>query len=174
MGYDDGPARWRPRASLERVFRQVRSVAHRAGLESFRSRAGPYAGGESPATARAAPPDPITLFAPHAANRSPTLGPPVSRRTVREVTTVWLGRSDWSRRDTRQRAKRLGRGPIGGGGDSPVMHRSPGYRHDVHSRADQISRRRHRQDARGPAVFPRRRLGAKSPPHRCRFASVRR
>jgi len=44
--------------------------------ESFRSRAGPYAGGESPATALAAPPDPITLFAPHAANRSPTQGPP--------------------------------------------------------------------------------------------------
>jgi hypothetical protein len=27
----------------------------------------------------------------------------VSRRTVCEVTTEWLGRSDWSRRDTRQR-----------------------------------------------------------------------
>jgi len=54
----------------------------------------------------------------------------VSRRTVCEVTTVWLGRSDWSRRDTRQRVKRLGSGPIGGGGDSPVAHRAPRYRHD--------------------------------------------
>jgi len=44
--------------------------------ESFRSRVGPYAGGESPATALAAPPDPIYCFAPHAANRSPTQGPP--------------------------------------------------------------------------------------------------
>ena len=47
-----------------------------------------------------------------------------------KVTTVWLGRSDWSRRDTRPRVKRLGSGPIGGGGDSPVTHRAPGYRHD--------------------------------------------
>jgi len=54
----------------------------------------------------------------------------VSRRTVCEVTTVWLGRSDWSRRVTRQRAKRLGSGPIGGGGDSPVTRRAPRYRHD--------------------------------------------
>ena len=61
---------------------------------------------------------------------SQTKARPVSRRTVCEVTTVWLGRSDWSRRDTRQRAKRLGSGPIGGGGDSPVTHRAPGYRHD--------------------------------------------
>ena len=60
---------------------------------------------------------------------------PVSRRTVCEVTTVWLGRSDWSRRDTRQWVKRLGSGQSGGGGDSPVMHRAPGYRHDcAHSR----------------------------------------
>jgi len=44
--------------------------------ESFRSRAGPYAGGESPATALAAPQTRFTLFAPHAANRSPTAGPP--------------------------------------------------------------------------------------------------
>src|SRR6187399_677119 len=33
-------------------------------------------GGESAATALAAPSDPIYLFAPHAANRSPTQGPP--------------------------------------------------------------------------------------------------
>jgi len=44
----------------------------------------------------------------------------------------------------------------------------------VHRRADHISRRRHRQYARGRAVFPRRRPGAKSQPYRRRFAKVRR
>ena len=42
----------------------------------------------------------FTLFAPHAANRSPTAGPPGT--AALSVTTVWLGRSDCSRRDTRQ------------------------------------------------------------------------
>ena len=56
-----------------------------------------------------------------------------------------------------------GGGPIGGGGDSPVTHRAPGYRPIVHSRADQISRRRHREHARGRAVFPRRRTGCEVP-----------
>jgi hypothetical protein len=122
-------------------------------------------------TSGRSPYNPIYLFAPHAANRSPTSARPVSRRTVCEVTTVWLGRSDWSRRDTRQREKTARERPIGGGGDSPVMHRAPVIDVIVHSRADQISRRRHRQYTRGRAVFPRRRTGAKSPPHRCRFAS---
>ena len=72
----------------------------------------------------------FTHFDPHAANRSPTQARPVSRRTLRQVTMVWLGRSDCSRRDTRPRVKRLGSGPIGGGGDSPLTHRAPGYRHD--------------------------------------------
>ena len=71
---------------------------------------------------------PSSLLTPRTGRRPQAR--PVSRRTVCEVTTVWLGRSDWSRRDTRQRAKRLGSGPIGGGGDSPVTHRAPGYRHD--------------------------------------------
>ena len=77
----------------------------------------------------------FTLFAPHAANRSPTAGPPGT--AALSVTTVWLGRSDCSRRDTRQSVKQFGSGPIGGGGDSPLTHRPPGYRHDVHGRADQ-------------------------------------
>ena len=78
---------------------------------------------------RAFRPDlPSSLLTPRTGRRPQAR--PVSRRTVCEVTTVWLGRSDWSRRDTRQRAKRLGSGPIGGGGDSPVTHRAPGYRHD--------------------------------------------
>src|SRR6187402_1362334 len=88
-------------------------------------------GGESAATAVAAPVDPI--YPLRSSRREQVADPqarPVSRRTVGEVTTVWLGRSDWSRRDTRQRAKRLGSGSIGGGGDSPVTHRAPGYRHD--------------------------------------------
>ncbi len=98
-----------------------------------RSRAGPYAGGESPATALAAPSDPI--YPLRSSRREQVADPrhqarPVSRRTVCEVTTVWLGRSEWSRRDTRQRIKRLGSGPIGGGGDSPLTRRAPGYRHD--------------------------------------------
>ena len=131
--------------------------------ESCRSRAGPYAGGESPATALAAPPDPIY---PLRSSRREQVADrrPARCAAARSVTTVWLGRSDCSRRDTRQWVKRFGSGPIGGGGDSPLTHRAPGYRHDVHGRADQISRRRHRQHARGRAVFPRRRTGAKSQP----------
>ena len=127
--------------------------------ESFRSRAGPYAGGESPATALAAPQTRFTLFAPHAANRSPTAGPPGT--AALSVTTVWLGRSDCSRRDTRQSVKQFGSGPIGGGGDSPLTHRPPGYRHDVHGRADQSAAAVIDQHPRGRAVFPRRRTGAK-------------
>ena len=98
--------------------------------ESFRSRAGPYAGGESPATALAAPPDPITLFAPHAANSRRSQARPVSRRTTRDATTVWLRRRDCSRRDTRQWVKRLGSDPIGGGTDSPLTHQAARYRND--------------------------------------------
>ena len=132
-------------------------------------------GGESP-------PPPIgpllqsrfTRFACRGATSRRPKARPVSRRTVCEVTTVWLGRSDWSRRDMRQRVKRLASGPIGGGGDSPVTHRASSYRHDcAQSRGSHqpppssvIRARR--------AVFPRRRPGVKSPPHRRRFASVRR
>ena len=61
--------------------------------ESCRSRAGPYAGGESPATALAAPPDPIdprrSSRREQVADRSPARG-----AAARSVTTVWLGRSD--------------------------------------------------------------------------------
>jgi len=85
----------------------------------------------------------FTLFAPHAANRSPTQGPPGEPPQVCEVTTVWRGRSDL------------------------VIDTI------VHGRADQVSRRRHREYARGRAVFPRRRTGAKSQSHRRRFAKVR-
>ena len=61
--------------------------------ESCRSRAGPYAGGESPATALAAPPDPIYPL------RSSRREQVADRRPARcaaalSVTTVWLGRSD--------------------------------------------------------------------------------
>ena len=69
-----------------------------------------------------------------------------------------------SRRDTRQWVKRVGSGPIGGGGDSPLTHRPPGYRHDLHARADQSAAAVIDQQARGRAVFPRRRTGAKSQP----------
>ena len=131
--------------------------------EAFRSRAGPYAGGESPATSLAAPPDPIYPL------RSSRREQVADRRPARctaalSVTTVWLWRSDCSRRDTRQSVKRFGSGPIGGGDDSPLTHRPPGYRHDVHGRADQSAAAVIDQHARGRAVFPRRRTGAKFQP----------
>ena len=118
----------------------------------------------------------FTLFAPHAANRSPTAG---NRRPARytaalSVTTVWLWRSDCWRRDTRQWVKRFGSGPIGGGGDSPLTHPSPGYRHDVHGRVDQsaaaviVSTRADEPFFRGDE--PER----SSSPHRRHFAKVRR
>src|SRR6187200_387823 len=137
------------------------------------TRAGPYAGGETPATARAAPPDPIyplrSSCREQVADRRP------ARCTVAlSVTTVWLGAATCSRRDTRQSVKRFWSGPIGGGGDSPLTHRPPGYRHDVHGRADQSAAAVFVQHARGRAVFPRRRTGAKAQPHRRRFAKVRR
>ena len=72
----------------------------------------------------------FTHFAHHAANRSPTPGSPG------EPPYPWLsddgvaGRSDCSRRDTRQGVKRFGSGPIGGGGDSPLTHLLARYRHD--------------------------------------------
>ena len=50
---------------------------------------------------------------------------PARCAAARSVTAVWRGRIDCSRRDTRQRAKRLGSGPNGGGGDSPLTHRPP-------------------------------------------------
>jgi len=114
-------------------------------------------------TPLAAPPDPIYPL------RSSRREQVADRRPARctaalSVTTVWLGRSDWSCRDTRQWAKRFGSGPIGGGGDSPLTHRPPGYRHDVHGRADQSAAAVIDQHARGRAVFPRRRTGAKFQP----------
>ena len=111
-------------------------------------------------TPLAAPPDPIYPL------RSSRREQVADRRPARctaalSVTTVWLGRSDWSCRDTRQWAKRFGSGPIGGGGDSPLTHRPPRYRHDVHGRADQSAAAVIDQHPRGRAVFPRRRTGAK-------------
>ena len=41
-----------------------------------------------------------------------------------------LRRSDYSRRDTRQKAKRRGSAPIGGGRESPLTHLVPRCRHD--------------------------------------------
>ena len=41
-----------------------------------------------------------------------------------------LRRSDYSRRDTRQSAKRRGSAPIGGGRESPLTHAAPRCRHD--------------------------------------------
>ena len=41
-----------------------------------------------------------------------------------------LRRSDYSRRDTRQSAKRRGSAPIGGGRESPLTHPAPRCRHD--------------------------------------------
>src|SRR5688572_24842326 len=41
-----------------------------------------------------------------------------------------LRRSDYSRRDTRQSAKRRGSAPIGGGRESPLTHPAPRWRHD--------------------------------------------
>ena len=89
------------------------------------------------------------------------------------MTAVWLGRSDCSRRDTRQRVKRLWSGPGGGGGDSPVRHRGPGYRHDcaqsrgsnqpppsssVRARTSRFSAATTRSEV--PATRPSLRLGA--------------
>ena len=114
---------------------------------------------------------PSSLLTPRTGRR-PTAHP-VSRPTVCEVTTVWLGRSDWSRRDTRPRVKRLGSGPIGGGGDSPVTHRAPGYRHDcaqsrgshqpppsssVRARTSRFSAATNRSEV--PTTSPSLRLGA--------------
>jgi len=50
---------------------------------SFQQPACPYASAESRATPLAAPPDPIYLFADHAANSRRPQAHPVSRRTLR-------------------------------------------------------------------------------------------
>ena len=86
----------------------------------------------------------LPLFAPHAANRSPTHGPP-------------------------------GEPPHGLRSDDGVAgaERLVAPRHATAGN-NGSGAARHRQYARGRAVFPRRRTGAKSPPHSCRFASVRR
>ena len=85
---------------------------------------------------------------------------PVHRRTV--CDEVWLGRSDWSCRDTptvgktvRERSDRRRRRFAT---DAPATWLSTRCSRSGGS----ISRRRHRQYARGRAVFPRRRTGAKS------------
>ena len=87
-------------------------------------------------TPLAAPPDPI--YPLRSSRREQVADRRPARCTVAlSVTTVWLGPATCSRRDTRQSVKRFGSGPIGGGGDSPLTHRPPGYRHDVHGRVDQ-------------------------------------
>ena len=77
---------------------------------------------------RASRPDlPSSLLTPRTGRRPQSR--PVRRRTVCDDGVGW-GAATCSRRDTRQSVKRFGRGPIGGGGDSPLTHRVPGYRHD--------------------------------------------
>ena len=51
-------------------------------------------------------------------------------RRPRAMGRRWLRRSDYSRRDTRQSAKRRGSAPIGGGRESPLTHPAPRCRHD--------------------------------------------
>ena len=105
----------------------------------------------------------FTLFARRAANRSPTPGPP-GAPPHGLLTTVWLGRSDCSRREARQWVNRFGSGPIGGGGDSPLTHRATWLSTRCSRSVGSISRRRPRSARAGRAVFPRRRTGAKSQP----------
>ena len=100
------------------------------------------------------PPSPITPLA----SRRPS-GPPGERRTHGSDGGV-AGRSDCSRRDARQ----------GKNGSEAVRSAAAVNCHCctahlvietiLHGRADQISRRRRRQHARGRVVFPRRRTGA--------------
>ena len=87
-------------------------------------------GGESAATALAAPQTRFTRFAPHAANRSPTPGPPGEPPHGLRSDDGVAGAERLVAPRHATRVKRLGSGPIGGGGDSPVTHRAPGYQHD--------------------------------------------
>jgi len=139
--------------------------------ESCRQPAGPYARwrirGDG---ARSAfrPDLPSALLTPRTGRRPQAR--PVSRRTVCEVTTVWLGGATVraATRDSGQNGLGAVRSAV-----AVIRHWRTAYLvidTIVHGRADHMSRRRHRQDARGRAVFPRRRTGAKSQPHRRRFA----
>jgi len=103
----------------------------------------------------------------HAANRSPSLSPPGEPPPPPPAT----GPSDCSRRERREREKRLGSVPSAA---AVTRHRrTPQLVIDpiVHSCADHFSRRRYRQHARGRAVFPRRRTGAKAQPCRRRWSA---
>ena len=57
-------------------------------------------------------------------------GPPDEPPPPWSMGRRWLRRSDYSRRDTRQSAKRRGSAPIGGGRQSPLTHPAPHCRHD--------------------------------------------
>ena len=136
-------------------------MIRRTGRNRFGHELRPYASGESPATALGRAPDPIYPL------RSSRREQVADRRPARcsaalSVTTVWLGRAT-VRAATAKWEKRVG-SCRSAARDSPLTHRPPGYRHDVHGRADQSAAAVIDQHARGRAVFPRRRTGAKSQP----------
>jgi len=130
--------------------------------EPFRSRAGPYAGGESPATALAAPPDPIYPLRSSRREQVADRRPARHRRTVCDdgvagAQRLFAPRHATVSKTVRERSDRRRRRFAT---DAPATWLSTRCSRSGGS----ISRRRHRQYARGRAVFPRRRTGAKSQP----------
>ena len=87
-------------------------------------------GGESAATALAAPSNPI--YRPRSSRREqvadprPAGEPPHGLRSDDDVA----GAERLFAPRPATVGKRVGSGTIGGGGDSPLTHRAPGYRHD--------------------------------------------
>jgi len=115
--------------------------------------------------------NPIYPLRPHAANRSPLPARPVRRRRRFSKRR----RCGWGEATVRaargEREKRLGSVPSAA---ALTRHRrTPQLVIDpiIHSCADHFSRRRYRQHARGRAVFPRRRTGAKAQPCRRRWSA---
>ena len=98
----------------------------------------------------------FTLFAPHAANRSPTQGPPGEPPHGLRSDDGVAG----AERLVAPRHATAGKNGSGAVRSAVAVIRQSRTAHlvsdtIVHSCADQISRRRHRQYARGRAVFPR-------------------
>jgi hypothetical protein len=121
----------------------------------------------------------------HAADRSPTAGPPGEPPQCWRSDGGVAGTSAWSRRDRRQWIQRFGSVPVGGGGDSPLPCRAARYRHDcarargegqpppasAHARTDRFSAASNRSEV--PAIPPALRQEAPArlasrPAARCR------
>ena len=147
------------------VFR--RTGRNRFGHELART---PVANPRRRRLPRLRPDLPSSLLTPRTGRRPQAR--PVRRRTVCDDGVAGAQRLFAPRHATV--GKRFGSVPIGGGGDSPLTHRPPGYRHDVHGRADQsaaavwISTRADEPFFRGDE--PER----SSSPHHRHFAKVRR